>query len=200
MEVYWCHQNTLHLSCGEMGDSKEENQWKLEVVDLAVRLNELFHSHLSCARPSLEATASYGVHISGLYDVWQSCHGYRGCVQQIQWLWRGVRGGQARQREVMVGWRGRGDGRRRAQIEWQLVQVGDSLVTVMEGEKLHRTLSSCSYGHCYPLQHCRLSLLLKTQQRFQICAVKADNSVWTHCSRADCAHSATALNPGHSSG
>lgn len=42
MEVYWCHQNTLHLSCGEMGDSKEENQWKLEVVDLAVRLNELF--------------------------------------------------------------------------------------------------------------------------------------------------------------
>lgn len=199
MEVYWCHQNTLHLSCGEMGDSKEENQWKLEVVDLAVRL-------MSFSLPPQLCSSLLG----GYCQLRRTYFGVVWCVTELSRVSRlraanpmtvarsAGRTGQAAGSNG--GMEGERDGRRRAQIEWQLVQVGDSLVTVMEGEKLHRTLSSCSYGHCYPLQHCRLSLLLKTQQRFQICAVKADNSVWTHCSRADCAHSATALNPGHSSG
>lgn len=119
------------------GEERSHSEWRW--LSLGGLTSFPLWPQLSPASP--RTPASDGMHIAGARDVWQSCHRCKHvcgksshCGKQ---RWEDRRNGGK--------WRG-GGGAGGSTLEWQLIQVGDSCLTVME-----ETPSLCPYSRCYSL-------------------------------------------------
>lgn len=171
---------------GETADSKEENWWKFEAavgtVDLAAKLNKLSALTPAALSPSSDSSASDGIHIAGVYDVWQSCHRYQAlCAADPQTVassagrtggTEGSNGGLEGLEEtgrwegeegIATGVTARPGG---GQLGWQW----------WRGEQLQHTLITS----LQPLLFFDFLYCWKPRSALQICAVKADNTLCRH--------------------
>ena len=90
---FFLHSRTLHMwtewgadslssqRTTDSGKKEISGKWRQRQRTWRRGLNKLSALTPAVLGPSLDSSASDGVHIARVYDVWQSCHRYQACVR-----------------------------------------------------------------------------------------------------------------------